>query len=96
MSLDVFAIPVDASNVSEAYALIDYLLRPESAEKNTNDTSFANGIKLSKQTIAPEILANESIYPNAVTMQKLFTVTTPDQRLQRIITREWTRIKSGR
>lgn len=96
MSLDVFAIPVDARNVSEAYAFIDYLLRPESAEKNTNVTNFANGITPSKQSLAPEIRVNKSIYPDAETMKRLYTVTPPDQALQRIITREWTRIKSGR
>lgn len=96
MSLDAFAIPADAKNISEAYSLIDYLLRPESAERNTNVTNFANGIELVKQALAPEILANKSIYPDTETMKRLFTVTPPDQALQRIVTREWTRIKSGR
>lgn len=48
MSLGVFAIPGGAKNVSEAYALTDYLLRSESAERNTGITNFANGISLSR------------------------------------------------
>lgn len=96
MSLDVFAIPTDAKNVKEAYALIDFMLLPESAEKNTRVTNFANGLTLSKQTLPNEILSNKAIYPEAETMRRLFTVTPPDQILQRTISREWTRIKSGR
>ena len=96
LSLDVFAIPVEAKNVTEAYAFIDYLLRPESAQKNTNVTNFANGVNLSKQVLAPEIMENKSIYLDTETMKKLYTISPPDLALQRMVTREWTRIKSGR
>ncbi len=43
MFFDNLAIPKDAPHPAEAYALIDYLLRPEVAAKNTNLVQYANG-----------------------------------------------------
>jgi putrescine transport system substrate-binding protein len=96
MSLDNLAIPKDAPHVEEAYRFIDFLLRPDIAARNTNATNFANGDSASKATIDPAIAGNKAIYPDAATMQRLFTVTSYDQATQKFITREWTRIKTGR
>src|SRR3954471_20289711 len=40
---DNLAIPKDARNVAEAHELINYLLKPEVAAKNSNLISYANG-----------------------------------------------------
>ncbi|HEY8578788.1 MAG TPA: polyamine ABC transporter substrate-binding protein [Beijerinckiaceae bacterium] len=96
MSLDSIAIPADATHVDEAYALIDFLLRPSVAARNTVVTNFANGVEASRPLVPAEILENRSIYPDEAVMKRLFTVPPPDRALQRVITREWTRIKSGR
>jgi putrescine transport system substrate-binding protein len=96
MSLDTLAIPADAPHPAEAYAFIDYLMRPEVAAKNTNATNFANGVIASKPFVAPEILDNKAIYPDAETMQRLFTVTPYDQVVQKYVTREWMRVKTGK
>ncbi len=96
MSLDSFAIPKDAPHVEEAYAFIDFLLRPQIAARNTNATNFANGVFASQPFVAPDILGNRAIYPDAEAMRRLFTVTTYDQSVQKYVTREWTRVKTGR
>jgi putrescine transport system substrate-binding protein len=96
MSLDNLAIPKDAPHVEEAYAFIDFLLRPQVAARNTNVTSFANSVPASKPFITKDILDNTSIYPDAATMNRLFTVKSYDQVTQKFITREWTRIKTGK
>lgn len=96
MSLDSIAIPKDAPHVAEAYAFIDFLLRPQIAARNTNATNFANGVLASKPFVAPDILSNRAIYPDAETMRRLFTVTTYDQSVQKYVTREWTRVKTGK
>lgn len=96
MSMDNIAIPKDAANVEEAYALIDFLLRPENAARNTTASNFANGVFASRSLIPPEIVNNRSIYPDPEVMGRLFTVTPPDRQAQRTITREWTRIKTGK
>ena len=96
MSLDNLAIPKDAPHLAEAYAFIDYLLRPEVAGRNSSVTSFANGILASKPFVAKEVLDNKAIYPDEETMKRLFTVTTYDQAVQKVVTREWTRVKTGK
>jgi putrescine transport system substrate-binding protein len=93
---DNLAIPNDAPDVSEAHALIDYLLRPDVAAKNTNFISYANGNLASQKFINTSILDDRAIYPNAATMAKLYTVVAHDQKTQRLINRLWTRIKTGR
>jgi putrescine transport system substrate-binding protein len=93
---DNFAIPKDAPDPAEAHALIDYLLKPEVAAKNTNFISYANGNLASQKFIDQAILDDPTIYPDAATMAKLYTITAHDQKTQRLINRLWTRIKTGR
>jgi putrescine transport system substrate-binding protein len=96
MSLDSFAIPKDAPHLVEAYAFIDFMLRPEIAARNTSVTNFANSVIDSKPFIQKEVAANPAIYPDAATMARLFTVAPYDAQTQRLVTREWTRVKTGR
>ena len=93
---DNLAIPRDAANVAEAHALINYLLKPEVAARNTNLISYANGNLTSQKFIDKAILDDPTIYPDAATMAKLYTITAHDQKTQRLINRLWIRIKTGR
>jgi putrescine transport system substrate-binding protein len=96
MSMDVMAIPKGAKNVTEAYEFIDFLLRPEVAAKNTNLTKFANGVPDSYSLVAPEISQNPYIFPREQQQERLFSVGPLAPALQRTVTREWTRVKTGR
>ena len=49
---------------TEAYAFIDFLLRPDIAARNTNTTNFANGVLASQALVSQDILNNKSIYPD--------------------------------
>ena len=94
--LDNLVIPKDAQHVEEAYAFIDFLLRPEIAARNTNFTHLANGVLASKSAIDKNISGNESIYPDAAVMQRLFAPGKHDLATQKTIAREWERIKMGK
>ena len=96
ISLDSFAIPKDAPHVAEAHKFIDFMLRPEIAARNTRVTKFANSVLASKSFVEKDILANKAIYPDDAMIAKLFTATSNDPATQKVITREWTRIKTGR
>ena len=96
ISLDNLAVPKDADHVEEAYAFINYLLSPEVAARNSRVTNFANPVSDSRNFLPKEILENKSIYPDDATMKRLFTVSSKDQATQKIITREWTRVKTGK
>ena len=42
-----------------------------------------------------EILEDTAIYPDEETQKRMFPSVVRDENLQRVITREWTRIKTG-
>lgn len=96
MTLDVMAIPKGAKNLREAYEFIDFLLRPDIAARNTNVTKFANGVSSSYGMVAPDLAQNPNIFPDEQTMGKIFTLSSVAPTLQRTLTREWTRVKTGR
>jgi putrescine transport system substrate-binding protein len=93
---DNLAIPKDAKNVAEAHALIDFLLRPEVAAKNSNFISYANGNAASRPLIDKAILEDKTIYPDEATMKTFYTIQSHDQKTQRLMNRLWTKIKTGR
>jgi putrescine transport system substrate-binding protein len=92
---DNLAIPKDARNVAEAHELINYLLRPEVAAKNTNFIAYANGNLASQKFVDKAILDDRTIYPDAATMARLYIVLAHDQKTERLVNRLWTRIKTG-
>jgi putrescine transport system substrate-binding protein len=96
MFFDNLAIPKDAAHVAEAHAIIDYLLRPEAAAKNSNLVAYANGNLSSQKFIDKTVLDDKSVYPDAATMSRLYTVSARDQKAQRLLNRLWTKIKTGR
>ena len=91
---DNLAIPKDAPHPQEAHELINYLIKPEVAAKNTNYVWYANGDRPS-QFIDPSILNDRTIYPDAATMANFYTIIAHDAKTQRLINRLWTRIKTG-
>lgn len=94
---DQMAIPVDAPNVEEAHAFMNYMLKPEVAAKASNFVSYANGNLKSQEFLDDSVKNNTSIYPTAEVLAKLFTVPAiEDPKTQRALTRAWTKAKSGR
>jgi putrescine transport system substrate-binding protein len=91
---DNLAIPKDAPDQQEAHELINYLIRPDVAAKNTNYVSYANG-DVPSDLIDKAIRDDSTVYPDAPTMAKLYTIIAHDQKTQRLINRLWTRIKTG-
>jgi putrescine transport system substrate-binding protein len=96
MWFDNIAIPKDAAHVDEAYTFINYLLKPEVAAKNSNLVSYANGNLASQKSIDKAVLDDRSVYPDAATMAKLYTVSARDHKVQRVINRLWTKVKTGK
>jgi putrescine transport system substrate-binding protein len=96
MWFDSFAIPADSEHAAEAHAFIDYMLRPEVAAANTNFVAYASGNADARPLVKPEILADRGIYPDDAMFARLFTNTAYDERTQRVVTRIWTRVRTGR
>ncbi len=92
---DNLAIPKDAEHPDEAHALINYLLKPEVAAKNSNFIAYANGNAASRALIDPPVLNDRGIYPDAEMMTRLYVISAHDQKTQRLMNRLWTRVKTG-
>jgi|SRR3954454_2398660 putrescine transport system substrate-binding protein len=95
MWFDNMAIPKDAEHVDEALAFINYMMKPEVAAKNSNFVSYANGNLKSQEFIDDAIKKNPNIFPDEATMAKLYTITPYDPKVQRVVTRMWTKFKTG-
>jgi putrescine transport system substrate-binding protein len=93
---DNLSIPKDSKNVAEAHALINYLLKPEVAAKNSNFISYANGNAASRAFVDKAILDDKTVYPDDAMMKTFYTIQSHDQKTTRLMNRLWTRIKTGR
>ncbi len=92
---DMLGIPKDAANVEEALAFINFLMRPDIAAANTNEIWYPNPIPASLESVDQEIKSDESIYPPADVKAKLYTATVKPPKIDRVINRAWTEIKTG-
>lgn len=93
---DMLAIPADAPNKDNAHAFINYLMRPEVIAKASNFIQYPNGNRASLKHIKKEVLENESVFPPAEMVKRLYTLSPFDQKTQRVVTGIWTRVKAAR
>lgn len=89
---DVFAIPKDAKNVDEAYAFLNYLMEPQVIAQISNTVFYANAVKGSDAFLDENIKNDPAIYPSAETMSKLFSIQVMPAKIDRLITRNWTKV----
>ena len=93
---DNFVIPADAPHPDAAHAFIDYMMRPEIAAANANYVHYASGVLVARELVREEIRNDPGVYPPDEIMKRLFVNTVYDSKTQRLVTRLWTQIKSGR
>lgn len=92
---DQMAIPKDAPHPDAAHQFIDFMMRPEVIAKSTDYVNYANGNKDAQALISPDILNDPAIYPPQDVLDRLFIITPYEPDVQRVVTRIWTRVKSG-
>jgi len=92
---DQMAIPADAPHPDNAHVFINYMMRPEVIAKASNYVNYANGNKASQKFLDPNVINNPSIYPSETAMARLYTISPYDMKVQRILTRIWTRAVTG-
>ncbi len=96
MFFDMLAVPADAKHVKNAHLFIDFLLRPDVAAKNTNFVNYANSNAASMSLVSEEIKNDRGIYPSAETKAKLVPDLAESPQFTRLLTRSWTRFKTGK
>lgn len=93
---DMLAIPADAANVENAHKLINYLLRPEVIAPITNYVAYANPNEPAQALVDEAIRNDPAIYPSKEVLDNLYIGDIRPMKIQRIITRSWTKVKSGK
>ena len=94
--VDMMSIPNDAPNVENAHLFLDFILEPEVMAMISNKVKFPNAIPESKKFISKDILNNKAIYPDQQTLNKLFLAEIANPRVDRMMTRQWINIKTGK
>ncbi|WP_045770320.1 polyamine ABC transporter substrate-binding protein [Xanthomonas albilineans] len=93
---DMLAIPKDAKHPQNAYAFINDLLTPEVAAANTNVIHYANPVPKATPLVNPAIRNDPTIYPPPAVAAKMFTYAINPPEVDKLYTRLWTQIKTGR
>jgi putrescine transport system substrate-binding protein len=93
---DVLAIPADAPHVANAHLFINFLLRPEIAARNSNLIKYANSVRPDLQPLDPAVRNDPGVYPPPAVRARLTPERPRPADYQRLLTRMWTRFKTGR
>ena len=97
MWFDLMAIPADAANVDEAYAFLNYMLRPEVIAAATNYVYYANANQASVDLglVDEEVTSDPAIYPDEATLEKLYTTTPYSFETQEFVDAIWAEFVAG-
>ena len=93
---DMLAIPADASNPKEAHAFINYLLDPAAIAGVSDYVGYANPNIKAGELMDQEVRNDESVYPPQAVLDKLYISAELPVKVQRLMTRSWTKVKSGK
>ncbi len=91
--IDAICIPKDAPHPQNAYAFIDFLLRPDVSAAITNEMKFPIANKGAKPFIIDELRNNETLYPRPEVRKRLKLDKIQNPRYEEIRTRSWFQAK---
>ena len=92
---DGWIIPKDAKNVENAHKFINYMMRPEVAAKDTDTTWYANANKDAYDLVDKAVTSSKAAYPSEEQVAKMYTLTLPPKKVERVKTRSWTNFKTS-
>ncbi|ALE01568.1 polyamine ABC transporter substrate-binding protein [Candidatus Pseudothioglobus singularis] len=96
MWFDQLAIPKDAPNTANAHKYINWIMDPEQIATATNYVWYANGNFASQPLLEPDLLSDPAVYPTEEVMQNTYiSPSYSDPKIQRVVTRTWTKVKTG-
>ena len=92
---DTLAIPKDAKHPNNAYAFIDYFLRPEVSASLTNELGYATANKASLSSVKPEIAQDMAVFPDAANLQKMVSPASFSNEARESMSNVFTLFKKG-
>ncbi|MCJ1884180.1 extracellular solute-binding protein [Pseudomonas sp. LA21] len=93
--MDTMAIPADAPHPEYAYALINYLMRPEVMAAISNATGYPTSNAKARPMVDASMRNNPDIYLDESAYARLFPGKDIPQRDMRARMRTWTSFKTG-
>ncbi|MCG6901692.1 MAG: polyamine ABC transporter substrate-binding protein [Rhodobacter sp.] len=95
MWFDMMAIPADAPNPDAAHVFLNFIMDAHNMADASNYVYYANGNLASQEFLVEDVIGDPAIYPDKATLENLYTTTPYSAKVQRVVTRLWTKIKSG-
>jgi len=92
---DMLAIPADAPHPEAAHAFINFIMDAQITADITNYVWYANGNAASMSLVDEDITSDPGIFPTEEAKANLWASTVYDARMDRTISRLWTRVKTG-
>ena len=95
MWFDQMAIPVDAPHPEAAHKFLNFIMDANNMATASNYVYYANGNQASQEFLEEDVIGDLAIYPDAATVENLYIKEAYPPKVQRRVTRMWTKIKSG-
>lgn len=92
---DVMMVPANAPHTKEAYAFINYILRPDVIARISNKIGYPNPNKDSTALVDASIRNNPNMYVPDEARKTLFALEPVSAAIERVRTRVWTSIKTN-
>lgn len=93
---DLMVIPKDAANVEAAHRFINYIETPQVHAAITNAMFYPNANAEARKFVDPDVANNPMIYPPADVTKTLYVIKPLPLNIQRLQTRMWSELKTGR
>ena len=94
-TIDMVAIPADAPHPHNAEIWMNYLLRPDVIAGISNYIRYPNAIAASLPLIDAAVRDDPAVFPDAATRARLVTSVPLPLNYSRLVTRAWTRFRTG-
>jgi len=95
LTTDMMGIPADAPHPHNAERWMDYLMRPQVIAAITNSVKYPNGNSASLPFVKDDIKGDPSVFPSAAARSNLHPMFAQPPDYSRMITRLWTRFRTG-
>ncbi|MBO3275191.1 extracellular solute-binding protein [Pseudomonas schmalbachii] len=93
--MDTMAIPVDARHPEYAYALINFIMRPQNMAAISNTTGYPTSSAKARPMVNDDMRNNPDIYVDEATYARLIPGKDIPQREMRARMRAWTTFKTA-
>jgi putrescine transport system substrate-binding protein len=95
INYDALLIPAGAPHPGAAHVFLNYLMEPRVIARVTNTLHSGNNNRSAGAYVEPWILADPALYPPPEVEARLFFSLPTTEKVRRLRTRTWTRIKTG-